>query len=332
LRNSLRVLLFAASIAVALAFVEGAFRLTRALVQGTNARPTVNDPELGWVHNVKRPVVTRRNSCGEDVTSQPAPSPYLIHRPRDPSHRRILFLGDSSTHAHEVSTGSAYYDVVETIGRGRLSVWAAGVAGYSTLQEYRLLEKVYPEITPEVVVWQLDANDVANNVHRLDLSILDNNVQPRPYLDPATGAVEFGSPAARIFRVSQAAGFLLSRLTFLDRRYDLGIIDRIESWMAPAPSEIPQLTRQGLQVMDTLVAEATRRYPNTRFAGFSVNQEHDDEYAEIFRRHGARYWTGLGARVGASPTRTDCAPLDWHWNHAGNRIAGEMLAALVMEM
>lgn len=247
------------SLLVALTLLEVGFRGIRYVVRGPSSRPTVHDAELGWVHNVKRPVVTRKNSCGQDVVTQPAPSPHLVRRPLDGSGTRLLFLGDSSTHAHEVSTGAAYYDVVDAIGHGRYAVWAAGAGGYGNLQEYLLLEKIYEEIQPEVVIWQLDANDVNDNVYRLDSAVLNNNAQPRPYLDPVSGDIEFRNPALRLLRISQGARFVLSRLMVLDEKYALDLREHVESWLGPAAQEVPRLTRRGLQVLDAVLTKAMQR-------------------------------------------------------------------------
>ena len=324
---ALSVALF--SVLVLLTVLEGGFRFTRYLVRGPSFDSMVDDAELGWVHNIRRPTVTRANSCGERVVTLPPPNPYILRYPRSADGTRVLFLGDSSTHAHEVSTGAAYYDVVEAMGRGRYSVWAAGAGGYGSLQEYLLLEKIYDEVRPEIVVWQLDSNDVANNVYRLDRDTILNNVQPRPYLDPASGAIELRAPGLFVLRISLGARFVLSRVVALDRTYNLGMIDTMNRWLGPPPNERPALIRQGLQVLDHVVSEAVRRHPQTRYAGFAADSLEDQGYAGIFSRNGSVYWPNFSDRVRAGAGRTDCAPWDSHWNHIGNRVAGQLLVDLL---
>lgn len=309
-----------------LVLLEGAFRAARYIVRGANSLATVDDPELGWVHNTQRPRVVRMNSCGEETVTLPAPSPYLIRVPHQRDGKRILFLGDSSTHAHEVSTGSAYYDTVEAMGQGKYSIWAAGVGGYGNLQEYLLLRKVYDEVRPEILVWQLDSNDIVNNVYRLDRGTILNNVKPRPYMDPDTGVIDVRDPGLLLFKVSQGARYLLPQFVGLDIRLKLGLVAAMERWIGPAPDEQPTLAQQGLRVLERVLAEAVERYPQTRFVGFSISSGDDAEYAKIFARHHAEYWPNFSARVRASDQRTDCLPWDGHWNHAGNRVAGRLIS------
>lgn len=312
--------------------LEGAFRAMRYIVRGANSLATLDDAELGWVHNSERPRVVRVNSCGEEVITLPAPSPYLIRIPRQQDGRHILFLGDSSTHAHEVSTGSAYYDMVGAIGQGKYSIWAAGAGGYGNLQEYLVLTKIYDEVHPEIVVWQLDSNDIVNNVYRLDSGAILNNVKPRPYLDPDSGAIELRDPGQLLFKISQGARYLLPQLVGADIRLKLGLIPMMERWIGPAAEDRPALMQQGLRVLEQVLAQAIERYPQTQFVGFSISSGDDAEYAKIFTRHHAGYWPNFSARVRASGERTDCLPWDGHWNHVGNRVAGHLIADLLAKM
>ena len=43
----------------------------------------------------------------------------------------------------------------------------------------------------------------------------------------------------------------------------------------------------------------------------------------------ARVLLGVPARVAAGPGRTDCLPVDGHWNHNGNERAGAVLAGML---
>lgn len=316
------------SLALVLAALEAAFRTARYVVRGPNSMLTVAHQELGWVHNTQRMVVQRTNNCGEDVLTLPASSPYIIKYPRWSGGKRLLFLGDSTTHAYEVSTGSAFYDVVETLGNGRYSVWAAGVAGYGSLQEYLLLLRIYDVIRPEIVIWQLDSNDIADNVFELDHASLSSSMKRRPYLDPSSGQLIYRNPAPLIFRVSQAARFLFSRVVGLDMSYEWGIVKTVENWLSPLPEQRRAYEKQGLEVLDYLLGRVRHRYPETRFIGFALmaNQKDDTAYAATFHRHGATYWPDFTKRV-TEITRepTDCRPWDRHWNHKGNRIAGELI-------
>ena len=317
------------SIGLTLATLEAGFRSARYLLRGPNNPPTVPHPELGWVHNIEREVVRRTNSCGEDVVTRPAASSYLVRVPVRRDGRRVLFLGDSTTHAHEVSTGRAYYDVVEALGKGRYSVWAAGVAGYGNLQEHMVLLRIFDESRPEIVVWQLDSNDVTDNVYELDRASFSSPMRPRPYLIPSSGEISLKDPGRLPFTLSHGARYLFAQVVGLDIRYNLGLVHAIEAWLQPPAQERELFERQGLQVLEEVIAESRRRYPEVRFIGLAlpVNLADDDPYEAIFRRYGADYWPRFAAQVHqATAVATDCRPYDRHWNHEGNRIAGRLIA------
>jgi hypothetical protein len=62
-----------------------------------------------------------------------------------------------------VAKGSAFYDHFERRLPYPAKVYAAGVGGYGTAQEYLLLRRLQ-RLKPDVVVWQLCNNDIINNV------------------------------------------------------------------------------------------------------------------------------------------------------------------------
>jgi hypothetical protein len=328
------LLLICFSIGMTLGTFEAGFRIARYLLRGPSSMLTLEHRELGWVHNVGRAKERRINSCGEEVLKLPAVSSFIVRSPQNPNGRRILFLGDSTTHAHEVSTGAAYYDMVETLGKGRYSVWAAGVGGYGSLQEHLLLLKIYDDIQPEIIIWQLDYNDVTDNVYELDRASLSSPMRLRPYLDPSSGQLSFRDPGLLPFTVSHGARFLLSQLAGLDIRFHLGVIPRIERWLRPLDGQREMLEQQGLDVLDRVVGETRRRFPLSRVIGLALmgDMGEDRAFEEIFRRHGAAYWPNFTAQVRkATSEPTDCRPWDRHWNHTGNRIAGSLIAESLKE-
>jgi lysophospholipase L1-like esterase len=320
------------SLLVTLVAAEGLFLLARYMVKGgpqSEVAEIVDDPELGWTLNPDRKRLVRTNSCGETITRDPPPSRYLAKTPSHPEGTRVLFLGDSFTHAHEVSTGAAYYDVFERETIGRYAVFAAGIGGYGTAQQFLLLKRLTSETAPQIVIWQLCTNDVAENVFAgADPSTVQ---KARPYLELASDAFRSADPSVWLFKHSELAKFTYGQLARLDRAHSLGLLatlNRVLPSHAKSPHEVE---REGLEVLSRLVDEAKRMLPGVRIVGFAADREFDDKYAAVFRARGLEYWPGVAAAVAAQRERTDCAPLDMHWNHAGNMATGRILAQQLLE-
>jgi len=320
------------SLFLTLLVCEGLFRLIRDLVKGgpqSQRAETIDDTDLGWTLNPGRKRIERLNSCGETVRRDPPPSPYLAKTPANREGMKILFLGDSFTHAHEVSTGGAYYDEFERRTVGNYSVFAAGTGGYGTAQEFLLLKKLVAEIQPHIIIWQLCTNDVAENVYTgTDLSTVQ---KPRPYFDLNSGELHVADPSFWILKHSDAAKFIYGQLAGLDRTRGLGLLKGLDWMVASHSKPADQVEEEGLEVLARLIGEAKRILPGVRIIGFSATRDFDDKYASIFHGHQIEYWEGVAAAVSKESERTDCAPLDAHWNHAGNAAAGRILARRLME-
>jgi hypothetical protein len=338
LSNGKRARLAKAALSVAmtllfLVLAELGFRAVRYVVKGPDIElsETVDDPELGWCLNTQRDGFTKTNMCGEQVVTARHPHPLLVRFDDSTDGTRILFLGDSHTHAHEVSSGRAYYDIFDSVTDGRFAVFAAGIGGFGNLQEYLLLQSVWDEVRPEIVVWQLDQNDIANNVFELDSGSFFNNQRLRPYLDLESDRIEFRDPGFFLFDVSHLFRFLFHRTLALDWKHDLGLLESADRLIAPSAEQLPALTQQGLDVLRTVVERSVSGHPQTRFYGFSASEPCDFEFRRVFLESGAGYFADFAATVAASPVATDCRPLDAHWNHHGHDVAGRLLAHLIQE-
>lgn len=97
------------------------------------------------------------------------------------SRKKILFLGDSFTHAQQISDEKTYYGILQQQGIGE--IFAYGTSGYGTLQESMILEQYLDQIRPNVIVLQFCSNDFINNSYALELqSSWNNSGKRRPYL------------------------------------------------------------------------------------------------------------------------------------------------------
>jgi len=321
------------SLVVTLLLLEFGFRFARDALKGSSwiARAeNIDDDALGWSLNPQKQPVTKTNACGETVVRGTPASRYLNRVPAaGRSGTPVLFLGDSFTQGTEVSSGSLYYDVFEQASGGRFAVAAAGAGGFGTAQQYLLMEKVFAAVQPRVVFWQLTSNDVGENVYTgTDISGVQ---RLRPFYAAGADRFEMRNPSLWLLRHSELAKYVYGELLKIERSRPFGLT-RVISWFTPAddPARSARITREGLQVMEKLVAKARRAHPDTIFIGFSVDSSYDEAYRAAFETQGALYFSGLPAQVqkAGAGARLDCAPVDAHWNHAGNRVAGQVLLQL----
>jgi hypothetical protein len=317
---------------VFLAGLETTFRAVTCILDGPaiERAQLVDDAELGWVHNVRMREQHSLNRCGEEVRRLPSPHPLITKLPKFPHGRRILFIGDSFTHAAQVSSGKAYYDVFGAAAGDRATVYAAGVTGYGSLQEYLMLREVYPEIEPDIVVWQLCGNDPGDNVFELDDSSLLNNQRQRPYLDLRDGTIAVRNPGFWLHDVSQLYRFLFGRVMVVDRTYDLGLFDLLDAPITLTAAEAREAEEAGLRVLDDLLQRCRSSFPGTRMVGFATDAAHEERYREIFAKHGYLYLDTFYESIDRE-LNTNCWPLDGHWNHRGNYVAGVRLYRLLCQ-
>lgn len=318
--------------ALTLTAMEFGFRAARDAIKGSpwiERAENVDDEELGWVLNPAKKRVVKSNACGETVVRDAAASKYLMKVPRSASGTTVLFLGDSFTQGTEVSTDQLYYSVFEAKSNGRYRVYAAGVGGYGTPQEYLLLKKVVEAANPRVLFWQLTSNDVAENVfHGRDLSTVQ---KPRPYYDPATSRFTIRNPSTWILQHSELAKYALGELLKIDRRHEFGLYRLLLLGSNVDATEAAQREARGLDVMDRLVGRVVREHPGVKVIGFAADETSPAAYRQIFEKHGALFVPDLPRSIRRPGARVDCAPVDSHWNHEGNRVAGELLLEFVLE-
>lgn len=289
------------------------------------------DKNFGWVNNTQVKETKLTNKCGEEVLRTPLTHRLINKFPEYAGNKTILFIGDSYTQAWGVSSGKAFYDVFEENMKEKYSVFVAGIGGYGNLQEYMLLDSLYDTLKPDIVVWQLCSNDPSNNVFKLDNSSIFNNQRKRPYINPETGGVEIKNPGFLLFDWSRGFRFVFFKLLVIDAKYNTSIIDFFDSFYELDEVETRECVKQGLAVLDTLLAKAVTNFPETKFVGFSTDSIYDKKYEEIFRKHGAIYFDEFYNCVD-TVTGSNCAPLDAHWNHLGHKIVGNHLSELFKKL
>jgi hypothetical protein len=242
---------------------------------------------------------------------------------------KLLVIGDSFTHAIQVSDEDAYYATLkDALG---VEVFAYGAGGYGTLQEYMILDQYVDIIKPTLILWQFCTNDFINNDPALETaSLVNNNGWRRPYW--VDGHIVYILPKAwsasfRIFaqRHSRFLHFLFSRW---DRLLAISPVQTVEV-------EIKRegLTHQGfqhaVQVTSELMDKVRSRVGRIPIVSFSCEAEepYDSAFKEISSHYDVVFLQNIAEAVEAAYKRgDDVLNADMgHWSVGGHRLVGSLI-------
>ena len=178
-------MLVAAGLLAGFAILEAAIRVRLLFRPPGPPEPIVLDDRLGWkatpgwiFRGERRDASGRAYPVSIRVDEFGCRAASALAGVQAPS---VLFVGDSFTHALDVSDDKAYWARVAAL-RG-VEVRACGAGGYGTLQELLVLGDALDRFDPAAVVLQFSANDFVNNSYALESrSRINNNGMTRPYL------------------------------------------------------------------------------------------------------------------------------------------------------
>jgi hypothetical protein len=168
------------SIVLALTLAEIALRvmLRRALADQPH-RYMTSDPVL---HHRARPGMSATIAGTEFSTNSLGLRDREYARPKPPTVFRVLMLGDSFTEGGGLPLAETVAKRVErglnAGGCGAYEVVNAGVASYSPILEYLLLQRLAPVLQPDLVVVNFDMTDVHDDVIRTATATLDGRGLP----------------------------------------------------------------------------------------------------------------------------------------------------------
>jgi hypothetical protein len=156
------------------------------ILNGANHVLTVKDDRLGW---------KLAKNLSFDIKAQDGlGNPYNVHfetnkygfkmfgNPQS-NKLKIFFVGDSFTEAFQVSNDKTYYAFVKQKVKD-IEVFAYGVGGYSSLQEFMILDEFLDLIKPNIIVLQFYEDNFFRNDDKLDrMKAFYNTGMARPFLD-----------------------------------------------------------------------------------------------------------------------------------------------------
>jgi hypothetical protein len=329
--------------------------LTPALTSHHHSFFCEYDPLLGWRH--------KSNTTGRFITSEDSAVLHFnaqglrgseIPYEKTPGVFRVVVLGDSFVEGYTVDWEHTITEVLKnklnaTFTPRTFEVINAGVAGYSTDQEYLLMREIGVKYQPDLTIVMFCYNDIYFNnrstyerggkpVFTVDGESLRliNTPVPTPIAASVENADEdTNSPfVSMLFRelsdrlrgpTERARPFSQSNAT------SAGDPWRITELLIKELSALPGV---GGHLVVSYIPRGTAIEPQSRSSDKVVRPEEASDskrLGEICARNGIEYLDLTDALRAASKHEQMYFTRDPHWNRNGNRVAAESLAGFIHE-
>ena len=305
---------------------------------GSNVRkisPYTIDSMLGWratenYHGGRE----AKTSMGKSYTVNVSQNQYGFRMFGDIKSPKVkvLTIKDSFTHATEVSDDKAYYAIMQHLLD--IEMFAYGIGGAGTLQEFLIFDRYVHVIKPDIVLWQFCLNDFVNNSPELEtVSTRNNNGMIRPYW--VDGDIVYLLPKGRfaIFRefASSYSRFLAAIIHRFDKLQAVNKNHSVEDDIVRDGFQHPGFLR-AIQITDTLMGKVRARTGSIPILSFSCDggEPYNKAFKQVSSHHDIIFLEGVGEQIQEQANNgLDLYAEDHaHWNENGHRIAGEFLAKL----
>lgn len=250
---------------------------------------------------------------------------------------RIFFLGDSYTHAIDVSNEKTFYGILSQLLP--IEVFAYGAGGYGTLQEYIILDEYLDIIKPDKIVLQYCSNDFINNSFELESNSNINNMGlNKPYWAPTpngNGNIEYKLP--RNMRVLRALSSRYSRFLYMIiHRMDISrenLETSVESSISKQGDSHPGLNRSA-KTTEALLRMLRARVPSKiKIYAFDADpyQPYYQRFKTISERNGIEFIGQVPHLIWKAEEDGRCVrALDGiHWNELAHKIAANELFEVI---
>jgi len=246
-------------------------------------------------------------------------------------HFKILVLGDSYTEASVISDGQTYFDYIQN-HLDNVELFSHGSSGHGTLEELITLNKVVDNIKPDLIVWQMGANDLFNNSLELEKrSYINNNYRNRVYL--IDGKIQVRFP----YRANHWIHSLLNHsklFRFINIRWGILKAENQQSIEYEIHQAHP-LYQEALHITDQILQRIRERVPSIPIVFFLANDgdwAHEEDFKRIVEQNRFYFLKGIpdAIRLGTSKgVKMDGLPYDPHWNHKAHFVVGQILTHFI---
>jgi hypothetical protein len=268
--------------------------------------------------NVQHTVHLRTDSRGFKAFT---PKDSLKHAPN------VLFLGDSYVQAVEVSNEETFY--AQMAKQYQMNIFAFGASGWGNYQEYLLLDKYLEEIKPDIIVWEICANDVIDDYEKLELEALYQVKLRRPYVD-LEGDEYFAYPiplSAKMCEYSKL--FEAIYKFFVKTEMKIAPENSAEAKMGTMGRKYPYYDHS-LKVMQKIFEKAKQRIGNQTklyVVHVSHTEPFESDYKEIFTQLKIPYIAEVSVALDKAKNEGKVIhSIDgWHWSVLGHQIVAETI-------
>ena len=205
-----------------------------------------------------------------------------------------------------------------------VSLFAYGTGGYGTLQELMILNRYVDSVRPDLIVWQLSANDLVNNDYFLETKNPAGARMLRPFYENGEVVHRFPSSSS-VVKYSRLVRFVSARVAMIrGHGFNAASLERERR-------NYPDALERSIGTTRLLMRRATERAGQIPIVAFVAE---GDSYADSVLQSAAvasgwRFIPGIRDSIDAERARglrVDGMPRDGHWNAHGHAIAGRVIA------
>jgi hypothetical protein len=306
-------------------------------------QPISVDRELGW-RATENYVIEKRlkDAAGKEYQLSFYTDRHGFRLFGNPHSKKlkILVLGDSFTHAVEVSNNKTYYGIMASRLKN-IEFFAYGCRGFGTLQEYMILDKYFDIIKPDIIILQFYSNDLVDNDFELNQQCyFFNNGVRRPYMDQE-GRIAYRNPKPPWFffipelllEKSRFAAFVFDKFNRLINYYLKRQGKSVDTIIVHTGTEHPGL-RRSARVTKLILDRIKNRAQGAAIFCFCVDwgQPFLNEFKKLAALEGFVFIDGVAEAVYSYEKRGyNTLAAGGHWNELAHRIAGEKITDYLLQ-
>jgi hypothetical protein len=249
--------------------------------------------------------------------------------------KKVFFIGDSYTACIEVSNDKSFFNLIKD--SLDVEVFAYGHAGYSTLQEFMILDKYLRIINPDLVIWQTCSNDWIDNYAPLEMESGYKVGERRPYLDE-DGIIFYERPVTNFKKLAGYSSFLHFLYTkWQNISYNYLEKDKkvAEYWIANEQQNYEPYA-QSIKLANLVFEKVKKILPKeTKLVGFSADtfEPQAKDFKILFNNHGFDYTMLPAQLIDKAKYQKEVVHSSdkYHWNERGHELIANGLIEFIQE-